>query len=154
LCSVSGLRAKTRARATHYPVRHRPWTALAASPDLPSLLAALRDRERSRAQLEEQVESLDGLREVSLADVGRLERDLRACQELAWVLRRQVPISRQIVSKLLGEHRVVFTPREDDSWTFTGRATWGKLLQGIVLQSVWRPHRDSNPGLGLERAAS
>ncbi len=55
------------------------------------------------------------------------------------LLQRQTPISRQIVTKLLSENRLVFTPQEDRSWEFTGRASFGKLLQGIVLPQVWRP---------------
>ncbi len=128
--------------------------AIATGGDLVSLVAALRDRERQRAAVRQQVEGLAGLTQVSQVDVRRIERDLRSrVKDWRALLLRQAPISRQIVTKLL-DGRLVFTPREDRSWEFTGRASIGKLLQGIVLPQVWRPHRDSNPGFSLERAAS
>ena len=92
---------------------------------------------------------------MSNLDVRRIERDLHArAKDWRALLRRQASISRQIVTKLLGDNRLVFTPQTDRSWQFTGLASIGKLLQRIVLPWVWRPQRDSNPCFGLERATS
>ncbi len=129
--------------------------AIGVGGDIPSLVAAARERERQRAHLRQQLVALDGLRDVSQLDVQRIECDLRA-RVTDWraLLNRQVSIARQIVVKLLGGHRLVFTPREDRAYEFTGRVSFGLLLEGIVLPQVWRPQRDSNPCLGLERATS
>jgi hypothetical protein len=103
----------------------------------------------------DQIAALDGLRDLSKRDVGRIEQELRApVREWKALLARQPLLSRQIVAKLVGEHRIVFTPREDGACEFRGHATLGKLFEGIVLPQVWRPHRDSNPSFGLERATS
>ena len=127
--------------------------AIAGGGELPSLLAAGGERERQRARLEQEVDSLDGLEDVAQLDVRRIEKDLRAkVKDWRGLLRRQVPVSRQIVTKLLDD-RLVFTPRpENRSYEFAGRATLGKFLQGVVLPQVWRPQGDWNPCLSLERA--
>jgi hypothetical protein len=76
--------------------------AIAAGGELASLVAAMRDRERQRANLHRQLAALDGLRDVSSLDVRRIERDLQArVKDWRTLLRRQVPVARQIVTKLL-----------------------------------------------------
>lgn len=120
-------------------------TAIATGGELASLIEALKDRERQRTALQQRMDSLAGLAQVSRVDMRRVERDLRArVKDWRELLRRQAPISRQIVLKLL-DGRLVFTPHEDRSWKFTGLASVGKLLEGIVLPQVWRPHGDSLP---------
>ena len=91
--------------------------AVASGGELASLLAALKDRERQREAITQQIAGLDGLAQVSSLDVRRIERDLRGrVTEWRAQLRRQAPIARQIVTKLL-DGRLVFTPPEDRSWT-------------------------------------
>ena len=69
----------------------------------------------------------------------RYERDLRArVKDWRALLGRQVPIALRIVTKLL-DGRLVFTPRKDRAYEFTGRVSIGRLLQGIVLPSGGRP---------------
>lgn len=116
--------------------------AIATGGEMSSLLVAVRERERQRGAVQQQLDSLAGLARVSHLDVGRIERDLRArVKEWRALLQRQAPVSRQIVTKLLGPNRLIFAPQPDRSWVFTGRASFDKLLQGIVLPQVWRPTR-------------
>ena len=82
---------------------------------------------------------------MSGLDLRRIERDLRArVKDWRGLLSRQVPVARQIVVKLVDGQRLVFTPREDRSYRFTGRVSVGRLLEGIVLPSVWRPQGESH----------
>ncbi len=128
--------------------------AIAAGGEMSALVAALGERERQREVLKLDAAGLESLAKVSQADVHRLESSLRAkVKDWRAVLGRQAPISRQIVAKLL-DGRIVFTPQEDRSWTYVGQASYGKILQGVVLPWRWRPQRDSNPCFGLERATS
>ena len=118
-------------------------------------MKALKERERQRGHVRRELDMLDRMTNVSDLDVGRIERDLRArVKDWRSLLRRQTPVSRQILTKLLAD-RLVFMPRaEEDGYEFSGEAQLGKLMQGIVLPQVWRPQRDSNPCLSLERAVS
>jgi site-specific DNA recombinase len=116
--------------------------AITAGGELPSLLAALRERERQRTALQQQLASLDGLREVSGMDTGRIEKALRTrVKDWRALLGRQAPIARQIVTKLV-DGRLLFTPHDDRSYTFTGQVSVGQLLAGLVLPQHWRPHAD------------
>jgi hypothetical protein len=117
--------------------------ALARAGNLDALLDALRDRERQQARLRQQLDGLDGLRTVTDFDVRQVERDLRArLKEWKALLQRQTSISRQIVTKLVDGH-LVFTPREDRTYEFAGKAHLGKLLQGIVLPQVFDRFTDT-----------
>lgn len=129
--------------------------AVAQGGQLQSLLKTIEERERSRAEIQDQIAALVGLENISKTDVQRIENDLKTrVREWRELLGRQIPIARQIVGKLIGEHRIEFVPQPTGEWTFSGQATLGKLLSGVVLPLGWRPHRESNPSLGLERAAS
>jgi site-specific DNA recombinase len=128
--------------------------AVAAGGQLPTLIALMKDREQQRDQLRQQAATVNQMRDVGQLDVKRIERDLRArVKEWRALLGRQVPVARQIVTKLL-DGRLVFTPREDRSYDFSGRVSLGGLLQGTVYREGWRPRRDSNPCFSLERATS
>lgn len=145
---------KTRLRTVDEELTRLTAAIVTAGGDLPSLVGAIRDREAQRVHLTDQLHALDSLSEVTQLDGQRVERDLRArARDWRGLLGRQVAVSRQIVMKLLDD-RLVFSPQPNHSYEFTGRATLGKFLAGIVLPQGWRPHRESNPGLGLERAAS
>jgi site-specific DNA recombinase len=130
-------------------------TAIASGGELSSLLAATKERERQRDHVRQQLTSAIGLSAVSRLDVRKIERDIRArVKDWRGVLDRQTPVARQIVGKLLGDQRLVFTAKKDKTYEFTGRASLGALLQGAVLPLDWRPRRDSNPCFSLERATS
>lgn len=98
-----------------------------------SLVAAMKEREEQRDSLRQQAASVDQLSNVGHLDVKRIEKDLRArVKEWRGLLGRQVPIARQIVTKLLAG-RLLFTARADRSYEFTSRVSLGGLLQGNVL---------------------
>ena len=78
-----------------------------------------------------------------------LELAGRRCQ----VLVQERSEARPVVSALL-TGRVRFRPVERRRWEMKGTGTLAGLFTREIFPSVWRPHRDSNPGFSLERAAS
>jgi hypothetical protein len=97
-----------------------------------SLVAALKDRERQRADVLARLEHLDGLFRAPEWDDG-IRAKLRArLSEWQGFLGRQTPIARQILRKLrVG--RLVLTPDATSrTYTLTGRASYGRLLEGII----------------------
>jgi len=51
--------------------------------------------------------------------------------------------ARQIIRKPLNGRRLVFTPAPHRRlYTFTGKASYGRVLEDVV-QNVWRPRGDS-----------
>ena len=114
--------------------------AIASGGELQSLVKALKDRDKQRVHGQRELDMLERLTNVSDLDVGRIERDLRArVKDWRSLLRRQTPVSRQILTKLLAD-RLVFVPRaEEGGYDFSGEAQLGKLMQGVVLPQVWRP---------------
>jgi hypothetical protein len=113
---------------------------------LPSILEALRDRERRRRDLREQLAQVDGL--VLLAHrPEELDRELTTkLTEWQGLLERQPIQARQLLRKLLAG-RVMYTPHHDEEggfYEFAGQASWGKLLTGVVGQLRWCPRGDSN----------
>jgi recombinase-like zinc beta ribbon protein len=111
--------------------------AIAAGGHLPALLEALQDRDRRRAHVREQLDRLNGLRQVTDFDVPQVERELRAkLADWRGLLQRHAPLSRQILANLL-DGRLVFTPRPDRTYEFAGKVQFGKFLKGIVSQQVF-----------------
>jgi hypothetical protein len=107
--------------------------AVATGGQLATLVAALKGREAQRAHLRHEIAALEGLRHVSQLDVAGIAPDLRQkLKEWRGLLTRQVPISRQILAKVI-ESKLVFTPRADGAYLFEGDLALGKLLQGVVL---------------------
>jgi len=75
---------------------------------------------------------LQSLRPVTAGDLQRLQRDVEIrLSDWRGLLRRQVVQSRQILKKLL-VGRIVFRPREDGVYEFSGQASLGRVLAGIV----------------------
>lgn len=109
---------------------------LSSGGDLPTLIQAVKDRERRRAHLQEQLSALNGCDRVRRFDLQQVGQELRARLE-GWrgLLCRQVGQARQILRKFL-VGRPIFTPKEDASgryYEFSGQATLGRLLEGLVL---------------------
>jgi site-specific DNA recombinase len=127
--------------------------AIATAGDVDVLVKALQDRQHHRVRLQREIEAIGGARPVSPFDIQRIEKDLR-CQLKDWraLLRREAPIARQMLMKLI-DARLTFTPDfEAKSYAFTGTATFDKLLEGLIspkdgeaLPWVWCARRDSNP---------
>ena len=61
------------------------------------------------------------------------------------MLKRQTPIARQVVSRLL-DGRIVWTPHRDEGiYEFAGRAKFDRLLSGVVFTRGMVPVRGFEP---------
>ncbi len=115
-------------------------------------LCALEDR---RAALTDQLAGLDRVIDVRF-DRRQLERDLYSkLDDWRGLLRSEVQEARPIL-RLLVPDRITFEPAEVDGvrgCRYSGVFRLGALFDGIITgQERWRPQRDSNPCLSLERA--
>lgn len=111
-------------------------TAVATGGQLTPLLDAIQDRERNLRQVRQQLDELDALRQVSEFDVRKVERELRTkLDDCRGLLQRNTPIARQVMTKLL-DGRLVFTPRPDRGYEFTGKVHFGKFLKGFASPQV------------------
>ena len=125
--------------------------SIALAGGVAALTSALKDREGRLTHLRRELAAVTGAREIACFDPRRIEMDLRKkIDEWRGLLRRQTPIARQMLTKLING-RLVFAPDvEQRCYTFTGTATLGNLLKGLVLPNepalplVIRPQRDSN----------
>ena len=107
-------------------------TAIAAGGTLSALLEAVKDRERQKAQLTQQLNALNGAQQVGQLDPRRLEKDLRArLADWQGLLQRHVPQARQILKKLL-VGRLVFTPNKQGC-TFRGESPVDRILAGLCI---------------------
>ncbi len=110
--------------------------ALVSGGDLPSLVAAVREREAQRSRIERDLAELDQLDEVQGLDVRSLEQALRV--KLAdWngLLSRNVTQARQALRSLVPE-RLTFTPQHEEEepfYIFEGTAVLDRFLSGIAL---------------------
>ena len=108
--------------------------AIAAAGDIDALAVAIKERERDRDRLRRELATLDALETLSGFDPRTVERTLR--QKLAeWrgLLRRQTPLARQVLARLL-DGRIVWTPnREAGLYEFAGRVNLDRLLSGVVF---------------------
>ena len=75
-----------------------------------------------------------------------IERDLRKrLVEWRGLLRRQTPLARQVLARLL-DGRIAWTPRKDEGlYEFTGRAKFDRLLSGVVFTQGVVPVRGIEP---------
>jgi site-specific DNA recombinase len=100
--------------------------------DLKVLLEGIRAREQRRRALQEELVGLQSLRPVTAGDLQQLQRDVEArLSDWRGLLSRQITQSRQILKKLL-VGRIVFRQREDGVYEFSGQASLGRVLAGIV----------------------
>ncbi len=106
--------------------------AIATGGPLAALVDALKARERQRADTLARLEHLDGLSRAP--EWGNGIRDKLRARLVEWhgFLSRQPEIARQILRKLL-VGRLVLTPNaEMRTYAVQGRASYGRLLEGIV----------------------
>ena len=108
--------------------------AIAVAGQVDALANAIKEHEQDRARLHYELAALDGLERLSTFDVRGVERDLRKrLEEWRGLLRRQTPLSRQVITRLL-DGRIAWTPRKEEGiYEFAGRAKFDKLLSGIVF---------------------
>ena len=84
------------------------------------------------AALQTEVAGLEGLRAVGARDLQEIQQEVEVrLTDWRGLLRRQVAQSRQILRKLL-VGRIVFRQREDGVYEFSGQASLGRILAGIV----------------------
>jgi site-specific DNA recombinase len=123
-------------------------SAIAAAGNVPALAAAVKSRTVEQQALRRQ---LDAHRQPPVDIKALLARVEAKAKDWRGVLSRQTSEARMILRSLLAMP-VVFTPHRS-AGTRRYEFSLEVSLQGL-LQSGWRPHRDSNPGFSLERAAS
>ena len=134
--------------------RSRLVSAIASGGALSGLLEALRERETRLASLTSEREAIVSEKHSQAFDVDRVRSELEGlAMEWRQVLADDPTHARPIVSRLLSG-RVRFRPMERHRWEMTGVGTLGGLFSREIYPSVWRPQRDSNPCLSLERAIS
>ena len=109
---------------------------VAGGGSLPTLTAAVRDREDRKLRVSHELAALERVRDVTRLDVPRMKQDLLA-RLSSWrgLAMRHVSEARQMLRTLL-EGRLVFTPIKDGAvrvYEFSGQAALGRLLSGIVL---------------------
>ena len=115
--------------------------AIATGGELPALLEAVQDRERSRETLRRELEAL-GASEPVVLDRGTLRKNLESrLGDWRGLLRRHTEQGQQILRRLL-VGRLVFTPTADDAgryYAFHGTGTLTKLVGGLVPHNVASP---------------
>jgi site-specific DNA recombinase len=134
--------------------------AIAMGGNLPALLARLKQAEDQRQRLLRQRDELPAASAYRMLDWRLMERQAR--EKLAsWrtLATRHPAEGRQLLRELLVDGSPVrLTPIENGrqrGFSFEGIAYVGGLFEGLAFTNGnWRPHRDSNPGFSLERAAS
>jgi site-specific DNA recombinase len=135
--------------------RARLVAAVASGGSLEALVAALKAREERLGDLRRQVNAARAEKRVSSFDHATTRRELLTLAgDWRKVLATDPLNARPIVSTLL-DGRLTITPTgTPKQWELEGRGTLIGLFSGQIFPSVIRPHRDSNPGFSLERAAS
>lgn len=127
--------------------------AVAAGGDVPALVEAIRNREERRRALQQQLLKATPTPAPAVREV---VADLRArVQDWQSVLRGSVPEARAVI-RLLIVDRLTMDPVQE-GYRFSGKGSFQSVVEGaipITARLKWRPHRDSNPGFSLERAAS
>jgi hypothetical protein len=127
--------------------------AVAAGGDVPVLVEAIRTREDRRQELQRQL-----LKPVvtSIVDVRTVIADLRVrLRDWQAILRGSIPEARALIRLLIVDRLTMQPVRE--GYRFSGEGSFQAVVEGAVPATArikWRPHRDSNPGFSLERAAS
>ena len=106
--------------------------AVAQGGDLKPLLDGIRARERRRQALQTELSGLEGLQPVTTHDLQQIQQDVEArLADWRGLLRRHVAQSRQILKKLL-VGRIVFQPRDDGTYEFSGQASLGRIIAGLA----------------------
>jgi hypothetical protein len=110
--------------------------AIASGEAPPTILEAMRARERRRGDLTAQLEHVDGLERTARPTMtAALRADLRGRLESWDALLRSNPIEARPVLRRLLVGRLVLTPRQLPAgrfYEFSGTATYGELLAGVV----------------------
>jgi len=110
--------------------------ALGSGGSLPSIVAAITEREGQRSRAEQELAALDQVEQARGFDLPRLEQDLRAkLADWRGLLSRNVTQARQALRSLVPE-RLTFTPKNEGGerfYVFEGMAVLDRFLAGIAL---------------------
>ena len=113
--------------------------AVASGGDLPSVLEAIKGRERRRVALTERIAALEALASWPSRDQGALARDLRArLKEWRKLFGRHVSQTRQLLRKLI-VGRLAIDPKVGNNGRYvriTGTGTLEPLVRGICPSMV------------------
>jgi hypothetical protein len=124
-----GLRAELTVVEQELP---RLAAAVAQGGDLKPLLDGIQAREKRRHALETELAGVEGLRSVTVRDLGDIQQEVEVrLADWRGLLVRQVAQSRQILKKLL-VGRIVFRQREDGVYEFSGQASLGRIIAGLA----------------------
>jgi|GEM_PF-849463 hypothetical protein len=114
-------------------------TAVVNGGNVPTLVTAIKERERQKNEAHAAMTRLDSMGQVTQLDARRLEEELRdRVTEWQGILSRHVTQARQILKKLLAG-RIRFDPNQDGEqriYKFSGKATIVKVLAGTVCSNA------------------
>ena len=110
--------------------------ALVSGGNLPSIVAAITEREAQRSRAQQEFAALDQVEQAHGFDLRRAEQDLRAkLADWRGLLSRNVAQARQALRSLVPE-RLTFTPKNEGGerfYVFEGMAVLYRFLAGIAL---------------------
>ena len=110
--------------------------ALVSGGNLPSIVAAISEREAQRSRAQQEFAALDQVEQASGFDLRRVEQDLRAkLDDWRGLLARNVAQARQALRSLVPE-RLTFAPKNEGGerfYMFEGMAVLDRFLAGIAL---------------------
>jgi len=110
----------------------RLMTAIKRSSDLDPLLAALGESEQRRAELRQQIATIDAERPARTLDPNAVRATLKSyIDDYRKLLRGHVPQMQQILRRLI-VGKLTFTPKLNGDYEFTGRGTVRPLLSGVT----------------------
>jgi site-specific DNA recombinase len=117
--------------------------AIALGGELGALVAKVKERERQRASLQAELTALENLRSAGAVDAEQLSADVsERLTDWHGALRREPPVARQILRKVLNG-RLVFDPREDEDgarfYQFSVPATLARLIDGTAAKRLVAP---------------
>ena len=107
--------------------------AIAGGGDVPALVHAVKDREAQRARCDQRITVLESARHLSYVERAQIDRQVRnALTDWQGLLTRRTPQAREILRNVL-EGRLIFAPEPKDRiYRFSGQASLGRLLAGVV----------------------
>lgn len=107
--------------------------AIGVAGNVAALAAAVSECETRRRAIQGKLDALDGQDRLATFDVASIRRDLaKRVKEWRGLLKRQTPIARQMLARLL-DGRIVWTPRKDErAYEFMGAVRYDGLLRGIL----------------------
>ena len=117
----------------HWPNRVDWAEAIARTDDIGVLTQALKNRERRRAHLQQELAAIEAREQLKSFDTAAVACELRRrVEEWRRLLHRNTPIARQVIDRLLAD-RIAWTPRRDEGvYEYAGRLHFDRLLAGIV----------------------